>query len=93
MISPPVLSAIQAKAIGPNAGGEGKWVAQSDGGQGENADRRSFSLKPYTAWIVVILTGSSISFWGNRTDPPPGKESRRRSKVIDGRKFNALTIF
>jgi len=25
MISPPVFSAIQAKTIGPNAGGEGLW--------------------------------------------------------------------
>jgi len=33
IISPPVLSAIQAKTIGPNAGGEGKRVAQSEGGQ------------------------------------------------------------
>jgi len=33
LICPPVLSAIQAKTIGPNAGGERKWVAQSEGGQ------------------------------------------------------------
>jgi len=50
MISPPVLSAIQAKTIGPNAGGEEKWVAQSEVGEG----LRSIAI---FGWVCYDRTG------------------------------------